>query len=280
MSLIDRLRRDSALKTRIVRVAIAGAIVLALVVLPGYLSSRPGFFGRYPSLATEHTGWSTSSHLGVACERCHVSPTPVARATYRVRMVGEFYMSLVARDRTPDLFGRPTNAACLECHSELRTSSPKGDLQIPHRAHITVLKMECVQCHDYLAHELSPDGAHAPTMAGCLKCHDGDTAKDACTACHTEKAAPASHTSSDWLEVHAAQSDDPQCAGCHKWTEDWCVDCHRDRPVSHASDWRATHGERVATHRSCEACHRQAFCVECHGDLPALNYDPSLKLVE
>jgi uncharacterized Fe-S cluster protein YjdI len=58
------------------------------------------------------------------------------------------------------------------------------------------------------------------------------------------------------------------------------VDCHADRPQSHGDDWRAVHGERVAEHRSCEACHIGAFCVRCHGEVPRLNYDPALELVE
>lgn len=263
-----------------VRIALVIFAVLLFVVLPGYLSSLPGFFGRYPALSEAHGQWSNSTHAEVGCEKCHVAPKPVARAAFRARMVGEFYISLVARGRTPGLFATPGNAACQDCHSELRTSSPKGDLQIPHRAHITILKMECVQCHDYLVHEANPDGAHTPTMEGCLSCHDGDTAKDACTACHTDKAAPPSHASAEWLVQHGSESEDPECVTCHKWKQDWCADCHRDRPLSHGTDWRASHGVRVAEHRSCEACHEQDFCVRCHGELPALNFDPDLTLVE
>ncbi|MHB8762178.1 MAG: hypothetical protein ACYC6J_07335 [Coriobacteriia bacterium] len=280
MPLTGRIGGDRRTRLRWVRTAVAVCFVLALVGLPAYLSALPGFFGRYPALAEQHSEWRTSSHMAVSCDQCHVEPRPVPRAAYRARMVGEFYVSLVARDRVPGLFPRPKNAACLDCHSELRTSSPKGDLQIPHRAHITILEMECVQCHNYLVHELSPEGGHTPPMAGCLKCHDGDTAKDACRACHTEKAAPPDHATEDWLIVHAGHSQDPECATCHKWKRDWCADCHRDRPRSHGPDWRQVHGERVAQHRSCEACHSGTFCVRCHGEVPALNHDPALELVE
>ena len=38
--------------------------------------------------------------------------------------------------REPTLFDKPTNEACLSCHIDLRTVSPKGDLNIPHRAHV------------------------------------------------------------------------------------------------------------------------------------------------
>lgn len=280
MSLRERIRSDKKTRVRLLRGLAGLAALLLLVVLPAYLSSLPGFFGRYPALETQHGEWMKSTHLGVGCKGCHVPPKPLARASYHARMVGEFYVSTVFRDRTPGLFATPENSACLDCHSELRTSSPKGDLQIPHRAHITILGMNCVQCHEYLVHEPNPDGKHAPTMRSCLTCHDGDMAKDACTACHTQKAAPASHTTPDWLVAHAEQAENPECVTCHKWTQDWCADCHADRPVSHGVDWRAVHGERVAEHRSCEACHEQDFCVRCHGEIPMLNYDPDRALVK
>lgn len=280
MPLMKRQPMLPAKRRLLTGVAAMVAAVLLLVVLPAYLSSLPGFFGTYPALAQQYEPWSTSPHMGVGCEECHVSPELLDQAAYRGRMVGEFYISLVTSSRVPELFPAPANEACLNCHSELRTSSPKGDLQIPHRAHITILKMQCVQCHDFLVHTLSPSGKHSPTMEGCLTCHDGETAKDACTACHTQKAAPASHTGGTWLIEHANQAEDPACVTCHKWKPDWCVDCHRDRPASHGTDWRATHRDQVAEHRNCEACHTADQCVRCHGDVPALNLDPTLALVE
>jgi len=277
---MNRAPEDAARLRRLILVVSAVlAALLVLVVVPGYLASQPGFFGGYPALAEQHGPWETSTHREAGCEGCHVPPGQLARAGYRVRMVGEFYLSLLPGTRRPDYFATPTNDACLACHSDLRTISPKGDLQIPHRAHITILKMECVACHNYLVHELSPVGKHAPTMAECLSCHDGDTAKDACTACHTQKAAPESHATEAWLVAHAAEAADPDCATCHKWTDDWCVDCHLDLPRSHGTDWRAVHGDRVAEHRNCEACHEAEYCVPCHGETPQLNYDPTLELV-
>jgi len=265
------------------RLLIAGLVVLVvflLLVLPGILASRPSFFGRYPGLSAKYEPWSTSSHAETGCEECHVSPRFLPRTAYRVRMVGEFYLSLVARGRVPRVFATPTNEACLDCHNDLRSVSPKGDLQIPHRAHVTILKMKCVECHGYLVHEKSPEGKHVPPMRACLKCHDGDTAKNNCTACHTEKAAPATHTAPDWLIVHAQKAAETDCNSCHKWTDDWCADCHARRPASHGADWRAKHGDVVAKHRSCEACHDAQFCIRCHGEVPQENLNPNLKPVE
>jgi hypothetical protein len=278
---LSRLRGLSdKTKRRLRMVAIAGIAVTALVVLPGHLASRPDFFGRYPALEAKYVPWSASTHAEARCEDCHVSPRPTDRAVYRLRMVGEFYLSVVDRDRQPGYFESPGNDACLACHNDLRSVSPNGDLQIPHRAHINVLEMRCVDCHDYLVHEAGPSGERMPAMEGCLECHDGDVADDACTSCHTQKAAPETHASAEWLVDHAYAAADDGCRGCHDWTEDWCVDCHRHRPESHGTDWRATHGERLTVHRNCEACHEAEFCVPCHGEFPDTNLDPTLGLVD
>ncbi len=263
----------------LLRAGVVAAAFLVLVILPALITSQPTFFARYPALNEKYEPWVTSTHVEAGCEGCHVRPKLIPRVVYRVRMVGEFYLSFTSRSRSPKLFGMPTNEACQTCHSDLRTVSPRGDLQIPHRAHVTILKMQCVECHDYLVHELNSQGKHTPSMAGCLRCHDGDAAKDTCTACHTEKAAPKNHQAADWPIVHSQKAKDPECDSCHKWTDDWCVDCHARRPKSHGDDWRAKHRDQVGKHRSCEACHEAPFCIRCHGELPDLNFDSKLRLV-
>lgn len=255
---------------------IAVAVVLVAFGVPAYLGNRSDFFSRVESMQAKYEPWAVSTHAEAGCADCHVPPRMLAQAAHRVRMIGVFYASLVSPSAGAGLFPRPTNDACLVCHSDLRTVSPKGDLKIPHRAHVTILEMDCVACHDYLVHEPNDKGTHVPTMAGCLSCHDGDTAKDACWACHTDKAAPETHRSDDWLVVHGDAEPDEVCLGCHQWREDWCVDCHSRRPQSHGADWRSVHGDRVAIHRGCEACHDGPFCVRCHGEVPRLNFDPAL----
>lgn len=117
-------------------------------------------------------------------------------------------------------------------------------------------------------------------MAGCLTCHNGKTAKAECSACHTNKDIPANHRALDWIVIHPQMQAQVDCAKCHKWTVNWCSQCHSKRPRSHTADWRTIHPAAVKAHRNCEACHVSAFCIRCHGDVPALNLDPNLKLVK
>ena len=277
-----RSKLDAPLRTRH-RVALAFLTLVAVaffVALPGYIGSRPEFFRRYASMQSQHESWSASTHAGVACERCHVAPERLAQSAHRVRMLAEFYASIVLPGRQPDLFGKPGNDACEQCHRDIRQASPSGDLKIPHRAHVQVLKLDCVHCHAYSVHSTNPEGTHSPRMATCLECHDGRKAKRECSACHTAKDAPESHRAGGWLVEHAGKRQDAECQSCHAWTQDWCSDCHARRPESHSGKWRSTHRDAVAKHRNCEACHREDFCVRCHGELPRQNFDPGLSYVE
>lgn len=259
---------------------IALALVLVFIVVPGYIALQPKFMQRYPRFSSEYQSWAASVHAEIPCQRCHVPPSALAQTAYKARMVGEFYLSLVAPNRQPPLFKPPTNAACRSCHLELRTVSPSGDLNIPHRAHVEVLKMDCITCHKYLVHTTNPQGTHTPAMATCLTCHNGVKAKDGCPTCHTNKDMPLNHRTSDWLVVHPQMQATMNCKACHGWTANWCAECHSHRPKSHGPNWRSAHGKAVATNRDCEACHQAAFCIRCHGQLPMLNYDPALKLVQ
>ena len=260
------------------RTGLVAAALVVLVAIPAWIALRPAFMERFPAFGTAHETWSGSLHARVSCQECHVEPGIVPQALYGARMLGEFYLSLAPLDRSPDVLTTPSNDACNRCHMELRTVSTSGDLLIPHRAHVEMLGMECVECHMHLVHEPGPHGASTPPMDSCLVCHDGETAKAECSACHTDKDPPDTHLEPEWVFEHASVVDE-SCDACHAWTERWCADCHSVRPASHGDDWRARHRFRVEERRNCEACHDGEFCIRCHGLVPSLNYDSSITLV-
>lgn len=261
------------------RLGAAAAAAALLVAAPAYVASQPQFLRRYPNMGAQYETWSASVHANVSCRSCHVPPDRVSQTLHGARMLGEFYLSLVSPSRRPDLMPAPVNGACQSCHIDLRTVSPSGDLNIPHRAHVVVLGLTCVRCHKFLVHRTNPGGTHTPWMAGCLVCHDGRTAKRECSACHTDKRVPEGHRAADWLVVHSQRQKVIDCAKCHRWTEDWCVRCHSRRPRLHTARWRTDHRDKVKAHRNCEACHAGTFCFRCHGEVPGLNLDPALGLV-
>jgi hypothetical protein len=273
-------KMDPARRRLLIRVLVVVALLALIIGVPAYIALQPQFVQRYPNLAPKYKSWSTSVHAEVACRSCHVAPGPLAQTAFAARMVGEFYLSLVLPGRQPNLFGPPLNSACQSCHIDLRTVSPSGDLNIPHQAHVVVLKLPCVRCHTYLVHDKNPEGTHTPRMVNCLKCHDGKTAKNGCSTCHTNKAIPESHRAANWTVIHPTMVDKINCKQCHGWTTNWCSACHQQRPASHGPDWRKVHGTVVAKHRNCEACHTADWCIRCHGMVPQLNFNPALKLVQ
>lgn len=262
--------------------AIGVAVVVVLVVVPALFAVQPAVIGGRGDLKVAHETLLLSKHGDVPCQGCHADPKVASQAGYGARMLGQLYLSFVGGDDATASFPPPSNAACLNCHKKLVKTSPKGDLLIPHRAHVDILKVPCVTCHRYLVHEESPEGRHTPPMAVCLTCHDGKQAKNACTTCHTAKAAPDTHKASDWLVVHPQVAKTTDCAKCHGWIDNWCADCHDRRPPSHTKDWRERHATAVAVKkpRNCESCHVASFCTECHGSVPELNRDPNATRVK
>ena len=63
----------------------------------------------------------------------------------------------------------PDRQACQKCHTSYRQVSPNGDLLIPHRAHVQVLKLDCPVCHKDLVHSVNKQGFNRPEMETCLQ---------------------------------------------------------------------------------------------------------------
>jgi hypothetical protein len=278
------LSRGIAWVRRHWRLALGAVLLVLLVAGPGYTATQPEFFNRFERLGTYYETWSASTHANVTCQRCHVAPGVVTRSTYNVRMAGEAWLALLPLDREPDVLGDVPSASCNDCHIDLRSISPAGDLLIPHTAHVDALGIECAVCHDaVMVHGGDPEVGSTPQMETCLACHDGERAKDNCDACHTQKALPEDHQDPAWVVVHSQRQSDSDCVSCHGWVEEWCAECHVRRPASHgsASDpsvWRKAHRTVIEVRRNCEACHEGPFCIECHGEVPELNFDPTLTL--
>ena len=242
-------------------------IVVVLLALPVFSVLQPDYYRRYPALGQRMDHWATSTHAKISCVECHVEPGAAGFMTFAARSIPAFYSQLFNGPSNTNLLGAPSRAACQKCHTSYRSVGPSGDLLIPHKAHVEVLKMECRACHKDLVHSLNRRGFNRPEMEGCLEqCHDGDTASNKCTDCHTRKQTPQSHAQADWLQVHGAQAATQDCGQCHNWTPGYCADCHEKRPASHAGNWKTDHGPAAKQRGDgCLVCHGgKKFCEECH----------------
>lgn len=243
-----------------------GLGLVVLLVLPVISVLQHGYYRRYPALGERMDRWEVSTHSKISCAECHVNPGTAAFLTFAAKSIPAFYSQLVAGPSNTNLLDAPDREACQKCHTTYREVSPAGDLLIPHRAHVEVLGMECVACHQDMVHSLNRRGFNRPEMEQCLEqCHDGDKASNECIDCHTRKQAPDTHDREDWLAVHGQMAETQDCAECHDWTPEYCAECHEQRPASHAGNWKKDHAPHAKTRGDgCLVCHDEKSCEECH----------------
>jgi len=247
-------------------VALVALVVVALV-LPAVSMLQPGYYRRYPGLSERMDHWATSTHSKISCASCHVEPGVTGAVGFAARSIPAFYSQLLFGPNSTNLLGPPSREACRSCHTSYRKVAPSGDLLIPHRAHVEVLGMQCVVCHESLVHSPNRRGFNRPEMEGCLeRCHDGDKATDKCVKCHTRKHTPRSHQDAAWPTTHGQLAKVQDCDSCHDWTPDYCADCHQKRPTSHEGNWKTAHaGPARERGKGCLVCHGgERFCKECH----------------
>jgi hypothetical protein len=242
-------------------------VVVFLLVLPVFSTLQPGYYDRYPSMRSRMANWRASTHAKIPCSGCHVDPGFVGYAKFAARSIPAFYSQLLVGPQSTNLLQVPDRQACQKCHTSYRQVSAGGDLLIPHKAHVEVLKINCAVCHKNLVHSPNTLGYNKPEMQTCLNaCHDGVRATNQCQKCHTQKQVPESHKAKDWLEVHSQKTETVNCGSCHAWSPNYCRDCHLKRPASHAGNWKQLHAVRAQARgtKGCMFCHQADFCKKCH----------------
>ncbi len=247
--------------------SIVALVVVFLLVLPVYSTLQPAYYDRYPSMRSRMANWRVSTHALVPCSGCHVNPGPIGFLTFAAKSIPAFYSQLLTGPQSTNLMQVPDRQACQKCHTSYRQISAGGDLLIPHKAHVEVLKVNCPVCHKNLVHSVNTLGFNKPEMSTCLDtCHDGTKATNQCVKCHTRKEVPASHKDKNWLQIHPTMTETVNCGQCHAWSPDYCKKCHANRPASHSGNWKTEHAVRAKARgtKGCLFCHDQVFCNKCH----------------
>lgn len=243
-------------------------IIVLMISVPMYITTRNQYCSTCHAMEQYYSSWEHSTHAYADCVGCHVAPGLANDVSHVYRSTREVYTNLISSPQHSANFTLPTNEICFSCHTEYRTISASGDLLIPHKQHVKLRNLQCVNCHRYLVHYKNPEGKNTPSMTICYKCHNGVQAPKDCKTCHTKKSFPDSHKAADWYEVHGglAKSQGKECAKCHGWTPKYCEECHQKRPPSHAGViWRTNHKEQAKTRESgCYVCHGKTFCKNCH----------------
>lgn len=243
-------------------------VVGLILFVPFYITSQNQYCSTCHAMEKYYKTWEASTHGDSDCVQCHMEPGLSNYYYQFVRTNRELYTNLIGETGKSKNYKPPTNELCFTCHTEYREASPSGDLLIPHRAHIKIRNLACIDCHKSLVHFKNVEGRNAPSMTICYKCHDGKRATNECTACHTKKAIPSSHRESDFKEGHGAlaETQGKECAKCHEWTPGYCTECHLKRPVSHGGiEYRTYHKDQAKVReKGCYVCHGKSFCKNCH----------------
>jgi hypothetical protein len=249
-------------------------VVVVLLGLPIYSTLQPAYYERYPQLAGRIEAWSVSTHGKIPCYQCHMDPGVSGFVAFSARAIPGFYEQLIWGPNSQNILQTPHTAACQKCHTDYRQVSPAGDLLIPHRAHVEILKIDCPVCHKNLVHSLNSQGYNTPEMQTCIGlCHNGVKATNQCNKCHTQKAMPPSHLAKNWLAIHPTMTTKINCGQCHAWSPNFCQQCHLSKlPPSHVGNWKQNHQYRarqIGT-SGCLFCHGNAFCLKCHDHVPVV----------
>lgn len=153
------------------------------------------------------------------------------------------------------------------------------------------MDMACADCHEGVAEAGDLTGL-LPEKAVCANCHDVDDT-DACGTCHVDVDEPMGYaeTAAAMRFPHGQHVQDDDCSGCHQLEHgamtqpghDTCRTCHTTvagfqdcqvchlesvehlRPRSHEPQYMAYHAlDALWDERSCESCHTQSDCQDCH----------------
>jgi hypothetical protein len=210
--------------------------VFLLCALVAAVSLKPSSLAALgvPQVGSETTGtsrikFSHKFHIaeaGVECAVCH----PAVKTSAKSR---------------DNLF--PSHTECGTCHQEQIDSTcgychlnpatieprtmPTREVIFSHQKHLDMANVECKTCHVDVDSSTDVRTMHLPGMATCNTCHNDLKASNQCETCHTNFAQllPKDHLRSDFRRFHGETTRlgamDVSCENCHRQT--FCQECHQ-----------------------------------------------------
>lgn len=190
----------------------------------------------------------------VSCDDCHAKNAGVIPTGFTA---------------SPEL----VNKNCIRCHENMQFTNEWDklktnvqDIQIKHQLHLEKAKMSCVDCHNNVAHDRSPNSTNRPHMAKCFECH---TSKEGCESCHPL----------GFLKIDSVTEDFSvqECSECHidflheeskqagKFSHKRHLLNFIECDVCH--DVKGVHPLLVIEDKDCAGCHHEKKtrdCINCH----------------
>ena len=164
-------------------------------------------------------------HAGVSCVLCHETGGPVAHVTVNLATRVEHVILAQSKSARALAYGRPVASdGCLRCHRTQISATYFNRVQSVRMSHKEPLAAgaQCVDCHPLTSGAI---GIQTVGMSPCLRCHDGSSAKAACSECHVGDPSGAIRSTVPTNAMASAQVPNPECTGCHKDMTK-CNACH------------------------------------------------------
>jgi hypothetical protein len=236
------------LRTLVV-VAIVGAIVCAAAGGFADRAETPFSPVVYPPQRLPLI-FSHAKHLarGATCVQCHAAAPTSRSAIDNLIPTEAACRACHAIDRSdPNKQATPV-AACAACHPGYtpgavveRVYVMPAPLKFDHAAHG---KTSCETCHRDIRKVDLATTSQLPTMASCLTCHKDGASENRCTTCHVAELGGLMQTRFPHGELV------PRQTGFGDEHTPWFSRDHKQQ------------ARRVDA--TCNACHDQSECVECH----------------
>ncbi|MCL4554236.1 MAG: hypothetical protein M1565_03760 [Actinobacteria bacterium] len=268
-------------KERLAALGITVAVASLVWVIAGYSTSTTWVCASCHT-ETVHTVSDTAAdpHSGVSCVACHEPGGLLARVSIGLPDRSMHFLSQLAGIPEQYPYGRPTQAACLNCHSPDVAGVALDDYRGIRVSHQEPLEAgaTCLDCHRLADGSVA---AHNAGMSPCLRCHNATIASAACDTCHVGDPAAASAPSTANATV---QIENLSCGGCHD-EERSCDPCHGGFRLPHSREFIMVSHARVAfvdfvenDGRRCAQCHTETRnpCSQCHTPMLGSAHGPGL----
>lgn len=164
--------------------------------------------------------------IGVDCATCHPGAATSKFSSDNLASTHDQCSSCHQDQVTSD---------CGYCHKNPENIFPRPAVErtviFSHENHLGRTDVECTACHKGLDEVELSSAKNMPDMATCNTCHNNAKAPNTCENCHTDfiTLLPADHKRSDFLRTHRDETRlgalQTTCQTCH--TETFCQQCHQ-----------------------------------------------------
>jgi len=244
------------------------ATVFAVVVIISSLTSHPIACQACHPMKTAAQKLQASQHSGVICSACHKKSSLMSLPIQKLEQ-GRMILNYIKGDFKLSMKAPIDNKNCLGCHKDIaRGVKTKFKVMVSHQE-IIEAKIDCVQCHEGVAHGGKRAINRTSTMEKCSSCHNDEEASARCETCHLDSVwlgmKPTQtwgiNHDENWPKLHGARSL-YICKSCHY--EKDCERCHSNLP--HPEGWPYIHAEEAKRNpKDCQTCHKdEALCQGCH----------------